>query len=43
MLILLYTDPSELKITTLLSVTTGESRRAYLSHLLWQMRKASEV
>lgn len=43
MLILLYTDPTELKITKLLIVTTGESRRAWLSHLLWQMRKASEV
>ncbi len=43
MLILLYTDPSELKITKLLIVTTGESRRAYLSHLLWQMRKANEA
>ena len=40
MLILLYTDPLELKITKLLIVTTGESRRAHLSHLLWQMRKA---
>ncbi len=40
MLILLYTDPLELKITKLLIVTTGESRRAYLSHLLWQMRNA---
>ena len=40
MLILLYTDPLELKITKLLIVTTGESRRAYLSHLLWEMRKA---
>ena len=40
MLILLYTDPLELKITKLLIVTTGESRRSYLSHLLWQMRKA---
>jgi len=40
MLILLYTDPLELKITKLLIVTTGESRRDYLSHLLWQMRKA---
>jgi adenosine deaminase len=39
MLILLYTDPLELKITKLLIVTTGESRRAHLSHLLWQMRK----
>jgi cytosine/adenosine deaminase-related metal-dependent hydrolase len=41
MLILLYTDPQELKITKLLIVTTGESRRAYLRHLLWQMRKAA--
>jgi adenosine deaminase len=42
MLILLFTDPLELKITKLLIVTTGESRRDHLSHLLWQMRKASE-
>ncbi len=42
MLILLYTDPLELKITKLLIVTTGESRRDHLSHLLWQMRKASD-
>jgi len=41
MLILLYTDPLELKITKLLIVTTGETRRGYLSHLLWQMRKAA--
>jgi adenosine deaminase len=40
MLILLYTDPLELKITKLLIVTTGESRRGYLSHLLWGMRKS---
>jgi len=40
MLILLYTDPLELKITKLLIVTTGEARRDYLSHLLWTMRKA---
>jgi hypothetical protein len=42
MLILLYTDPLELKITKLLIVTTGESRRPHLSHLLWQMRKAND-
>jgi hypothetical protein len=42
MLILLFTDPLELKITKLLIVTTGESRRPWLSHLLWQMRKAGE-
>jgi hypothetical protein len=40
MLILLFTDPMELKITKLLIVTTGESRRAHISHLLWDMRKA---
>jgi hypothetical protein len=40
MLILLLTDPLELKITKLLIVTTGEARRAHLSHLLWDMRKA---
>jgi len=39
MLILLYTDPLALKITKLLIVTTGETRRPYLSHLLWEMRK----
>lgn len=43
MLILLLTDPLELKITKLLIVTTGESRRDHLSHLLWQMRKATEA
>jgi adenosine deaminase len=39
MLILLYTDPLALKLTKLLIVTTGESRRPYISHLLWEMRK----
>jgi adenosine deaminase len=39
MMILLYTDSRELKITKLLIVTTGESRRPHLSHLLWTMRK----
>lgn len=39
MLIVLYTDPTDLKITKLLMVTTGESRRPYISHLLWKMRK----
>lgn len=43
MLLLLYTDPLELKITKLLMVTTGESRRPYLSHLLWQMRKEDQA
>lgn len=39
MLILLYTDAVNLKITKLLMVTTGETRRPYISHLLWTMRK----
>lgn len=39
MLILLYTDAVNLKITKLIMVTTGESRRPYISHLLWKMRK----
>jgi adenosine deaminase len=39
MLILLYTDAENLKITKLLRVTTGETRRPYVSHLLWKMRK----
>lgn len=39
MLIVLYTDPTDLKITKLLMVTTGEQRRPYISHLLWKMRK----
>jgi adenosine deaminase len=39
MLIVLYTDPTDLKITKLLMVTTGETRRPYISHLLWKMRK----
>jgi hypothetical protein len=39
LMILMITDPHNLKITKLLMVATGESRRPYLSHLLWQMRK----
>jgi adenosine deaminase len=39
MLILLYTDAVNLKITKLLMVVTGETRRPYISHLLWKMRK----
>jgi adenosine deaminase len=38
LLILLYTDPDNLKITKLLMVASGESRRPYISQLLWQMR-----
>jgi len=39
MLILLYSDPQNLKITKLLMVTTQEERRPFISHLLWKMRK----
>lgn len=38
-LILLFTDPYDLKITKLLMVSTGETRRPYISHLLWEMRR----
>lgn len=40
LLILLYSNPSSLKITKLLMVATKENRRPYMSHLLWQMRKS---
>ena len=39
LLILLYTDPDNLKITKLLMVASGETRRPYISQLLWQMRR----
>lgn len=39
MLILLFSDSSKLKITKLLMITTKETRRAYISQLLWSMRK----
>ena len=42
LLIVLFTDPQNLKITKLLMVATGEHRRPYLSHLMWQMRKSQE-
>lgn len=38
LLILLFTDAENLKITKLLMVATGEHRRPYLSQLLWKMR-----
>lgn len=38
LLILLYTDPENLKITKLLMVASGENRRPFISQLLWQMR-----
>lgn len=39
MLIVLFTDPEDLKITKLLMVCTAEDRRPYIAHLLWTMRK----
>ncbi|MCB0420527.1 MAG: hypothetical protein KDD61_06000 [Bdellovibrionales bacterium] len=36
---ILFSDPEDLKITKLLMITTGETRRAYISQLLWQMRE----
>ena len=39
LLILLYTDAENLKITKLLMVATGETRRPFISQLMWQMRK----
>lgn len=38
MIILLISDPKNLKITKLLMVATGEDRRPYLSKNLWDMR-----
>jgi adenosine deaminase len=38
LLILLFTDAQNLKITKLLMVATGETKRPYLSQLLWKMR-----
>lgn len=42
LLIVLFTDPQDLKIMKLLMVATGETRRTYLSHMLWEMRRRSE-
>jgi hypothetical protein len=39
LLILLYSNPTDLKIMKLLMVATKETRRPYMSHLLWEMRK----
>jgi adenosine deaminase len=41
LLILLYSDPSNLKITRLLMIATKEDRRPFISHLLWELRKQS--
>lgn len=38
LLILLFTDPEDLKIMKLLMVATGDTRRPFLSQLLWKMR-----
>ena len=38
MLIILFTDPYNLKITKLLMVTSKENHRPYISQLLWTMR-----
>ncbi len=38
-MIILFTDSKNLKITKLLMVVTGETNRPYISHLLWKMRK----
>ncbi|MBK7891031.1 MAG: hypothetical protein IPJ84_09370 [Bdellovibrionales bacterium] len=43
LLILLFTDPFDLKITKLLMVATGETKRPFLSHYLWQMRKNQKM
>ena len=43
MLILLFSDPDNLKITKLLMVTTGEKRRPYVSNLLWQQAKKTRA
>jgi hypothetical protein len=43
LLIVLFADPQNLKITKLLMVATGEDRRPYLSHLLWEMRRKVET
>ena len=41
LLILLYSDPANLKITRLLMIATKEDRRPFMSHLLWEMRKGT--
>ena len=39
MIILLLTEPENLKITKVLMIATKENRRPYISHLPWEMRK----
>jgi adenosine deaminase len=43
MLILLLSEPENLKITKLLIIATRESRRPYISHMLWEMRRKIEI
>lgn len=43
MLILLFTDPMNLKITKLLMVCTGETKRPYLSQQLWRLRRETPL
>jgi adenosine deaminase len=42
LLILLYSDPDNLKITKLLMVASRENRRPYIGNLLWSMRKIEQ-
>lgn len=39
LLLLLYSEPDDLKIMKLLMVASGEKRRLHLSHLLWETKK----
>jgi hypothetical protein len=43
LLIVLFTDSENLKITKLLMVATGETRRPFLSQLLWKMRSNFKI
>lgn len=43
MMILLFTDPINLKITKLLLVCTGETRRPYMSQKLWYLRSRTPL
>lgn len=42
LLILLYSNHTSLKIMKLLMVATKETRRPYMSHLLWEMRRTNQ-
>jgi adenosine deaminase len=39
MLILLYSDPDNLKIKRLVMLASGETRRPHVAHMFWTMRK----